>query len=134
MVHAMKKLALLALPAAFALALTTNAFAADGNAVYSDNCAKCHGDDDKAHATRGYLYFVRNFTNLHWQARRSDDDIYNTISNGPGWWSVMPVFKKTLSEDERRVLVKVVRGCAGMAVGTRMQLNTMHRLMPTMAH
>jgi hypothetical protein len=38
----MKKLALLAIPAAIVLAFATNALA-DGKGVYSDNCAKVHG-------------------------------------------------------------------------------------------
>lgn len=42
----MKKLLLLSLPAALLLALAVNA-RADGQSVYSDNCAKCHGDDGK---------------------------------------------------------------------------------------
>jgi mono/diheme cytochrome c family protein len=107
----MKK-SLLALSATLLLVGTAHADGIDGQALYKDNCSKCHGDNGMAHTTRGYIYFARNFTSAKWQASRSDEDIYNTISNGPGWWSVMPVFKKTLSEDERRALVKVVRGFA----------------------
>lgn len=89
--------------------------AEDGKALYQQNCSKCHGEDGLAHTTRGYLYFARNFTSAGWQANHSDDDIYDTISNGPGWWSVMPAFKETLSEADRRALVRVVRGFAPTA-------------------
>lgn len=82
----------------------------DGQALYKDNCEKCHGDNGMAHTARGYMYFARNFTSAKWQAKRSDEDIYNTITNSPGWYSVMPAFKNRLSDDERKALVKVVRG------------------------
>lgn len=92
--------------------MASAASADDGKSLYQTNCSKCHGDDGFAHTARGYLYFARNFTSPGWQANRSDEDIYDTISNGPGWWSVMPAFKETLSEADRRALVRVVRGFA----------------------
>lgn len=94
----------------FATLLIGISHADDGKTIYQDNCQKCHGENGNAQTTRGYLYFARNFTSASWQAKRSDDDIYNIISQGPGWWSVMPAFKNRLSEDERRALVKIVRG------------------------
>lgn len=48
-----KKLALLAFPAAFAFAFTPNASVADGKTVYADSCAKCHGDDGKGATKMG---------------------------------------------------------------------------------
>lgn len=89
-----------------AAALAGPAFAIDGPALYKENCRKCHGDDGKAHTFRGYLYFAQDLSDPKWQARHNDDELFNYISKGPG---MMPAFKKSLSEEERRVLVEVVR-------------------------
>jgi mono/diheme cytochrome c family protein len=78
----MKKLALLALPAAFALALTTNAFAADGKAVYSDHCAKCHGDDGKGATKMGEKLGARDYTDATVQASLTDDQAFKSIKEG----------------------------------------------------
>jgi len=78
----MKKIALLALPAAFALALTTTAFAADGQAVYADNCAKCHGDDGKGATKMGTKLGARDYTDVTVQASVSDDQAFKSIKEG----------------------------------------------------
>jgi mono/diheme cytochrome c family protein len=78
----MKKLALLLIPAAFALALTTNAYAADGKAVYSDNCAKCHGDDGKGATKMGTKLGARDYTDATVQASVSDDQAFKSIKEG----------------------------------------------------
>ena len=78
----MKKLALLALPAAFALALTTNAFAADGKAVYADNCAKCHGDDGKGATKMGQKLGAKDYTDAKVQNSITDADAFKSIKKG----------------------------------------------------
>ncbi len=78
----MKKLALLALPAAFALALTTTAFAADGKAVYSDNCTKCHGDDGKGATKMGTKLGAKDYSDATVQAAVSDDQAFKSIKEG----------------------------------------------------
>ena len=79
---AMKKLALLAIPAAFALAFTTNAFAADGKAVYADNCAKCHGDDGKGATKMGQKLGAKDYTDAAVQAAITDDKAFKSIKEG----------------------------------------------------
>ena len=78
----MKKLALLAIPAALALAFTTNAFAADGKAVYSDSCAKCHGDDGKGQTKMGLKLEARDYSDAKVQDSVSDDQAFKSIKEG----------------------------------------------------
>jgi len=81
MVHARKKLALLALPAAFALALTTNAFA-DGQSVYADSCAKCHGADGKGATKMGTKLGCKDYSDAAVQSAVSDDQAFKSIKEG----------------------------------------------------
>ena len=78
----MKKFGLFALPAAFALALTTNAFATDGKAVYADHCAKCHGDDGKGATKMGQKLGARDYTDASVQASFTDEQAFKSIKEG----------------------------------------------------
>lgn len=78
----MKKLALLAFPAAVAIAFTTNAMAADGKVVYAAQCAKCHGDDGKGGARMGQKLGARDYTDAAVQAAFTDEQAFKSIKEG----------------------------------------------------
>jgi mono/diheme cytochrome c family protein len=78
----MKKLALLAIPAALVLGLAANALADDGKAVYADHCAKCHGDDGKGQTKMGLKLEARDYTDAKVQDAFTDDEAFKAVKEG----------------------------------------------------
>ena len=79
---------------------------ADAPKLYSKHCATCHGNDGRARTFKGKLKHARDLTDAEWQARVSDERIFNSINNGRG---KMPDFEKKLSESQINALVGYVR-------------------------
>ena len=75
-------------------------------ALYSRNCASCHGRDGRAKTLKAKLNHARNLTDSEWQNRVSDERIFNSVMNGKG---KMPGYGKKLSETEIDSLVNYVR-------------------------
>lgn len=73
------------------------------DALYSAQCAKCHGADGKGLSS---LPDIPDFTDAKWQTSRSDQQIADSINNGG---RIMPGFKDTLSTADIQALVKQVR-------------------------
>jgi mono/diheme cytochrome c family protein len=106
----MKKLALLALPAAFALALTsTTAFAADGKAVYTDNCAKCHGDDGKGATKMGTKLGARDYSDATVQASFTDDQAIKSVKDGMKKDDKTLMKPSELSDDDIKASIAYLR-------------------------
>jgi mono/diheme cytochrome c family protein len=75
--------------------------------LYQEHCAKCHGTSGAADNWRGYMYFARSFRDKQWQNKHTDADILADINKGP---RIMPSFEKTLSEEQKNALIRVIRG------------------------
>jgi len=75
-------------------------------ALYSKNCARCHGKDGRAKGLKAKATGARNLTDPQWQDRVSDERIFNSINNGKG---KMPAYGKKLSDSEIEALLNYVR-------------------------
>jgi copper transport protein len=83
---------------------------ATGKAVYATNCVPCHGVSGKGDGPIGITLNPRpaDLTIHAVPGVHSDGQLYEWITNGfPG--SVMPAFKKVLSDDDRWNLVNFIR-------------------------
>lgn len=79
---------------------------ADGRAVYSNNCARCHGGDGTGQTTMGQMTEAPNLTDAAWQRGKSTSRMVASVSNGRGQ---MPAFKKKLSRQEMAAAVAYIR-------------------------
>jgi mono/diheme cytochrome c family protein len=72
--------------------------------LYNRYCIRCHGVDG-----RGVwdIPGVPDFTNLRWQASRSDDQIARITIEGRG--AVMPPFRGTLTLEESWAMARYLR-------------------------
>lgn len=78
----------------------------DAGAIFSSECATCHGKDGKAKTFKAKLNHARNLTDATWQTEVTDERLYNSIHNGKG---KMPAFGKKLSDPQINALVAYVR-------------------------
>lgn len=77
-----------------------------GEQLFQQHCAKCHGSTGQANTWRGWLFFAKNLSKPSWQNSVSDDEITQAIKQGPG---VMPAYADSLSSDEQQNILKFVR-------------------------
>ena len=103
-----------------ALALAGTLAAADGPKLYEKHCLKCHGASGKGDGKSAKLFDPKpnDFTEAKWQAKVTDDQIFDATKNGKNAKSIkvgkkMPEFSKKLKDDEITAVVKVVRGFGG---------------------
>jgi cytochrome c6 len=78
-------------------------FAADAAAIWSQQCASCHGKDGSGNSTMGKKLGVKDYTK---DQGFSDAEAANVIKNGKG---KMKGFKGKLSDADVKALVSYVR-------------------------
>ncbi len=78
----------------------------DAKALFTSECATCHGKDGQAKTFKAKFNHARNLTDAKWQAEATDERLYNSIRNGKG---KMPAFGKKLSDSQINALVAFVR-------------------------
>jgi mono/diheme cytochrome c family protein len=80
------------------------------SALFKQYCAKCHGEDGKAETARGKKLKARNFTDVEFQASKTDAQLIKTVTEGD---EDMPPFGKKLTKEQIESLVQNdVRGFA----------------------
>ena len=79
------------------------AFAADGAALWTQNCASCHGKDGSGNTAMGKKLGVKDYTKSQ---SFSDAEATNVITNGKG---KMKAYKGKLSDADIKALVAYVR-------------------------
>ena len=105
----MKKL--LTLTIALAALAAWSARAADGNALYTEHCAKCHGEDGKGQTKMGQKFGAKDYTDAKVQAELKDEAIVKAIKEGFKDKDGKTVMKPTegVTDDDVKALVTRMR-------------------------
>src|SRR5271166_5715040 len=78
--------------------------------LFLKRCVKCHGADGTGNKARDRFPEIPDFTNVSWQARRTDARLLESILDGKG--EDMPPVRGKISEQQARGLVACVRAFA----------------------
>ena len=106
----MKKIIILGLALLAAGALSASA--ADAKAIWTKDCAKCHGEDGKGKTKMGEKLGVKDYTDAKVQAEMKDAGMAKAIKDGVKEKDSDKVKMKAfadLSDDEVNALVAQVR-------------------------
>ena len=82
----------------------------EASALFSKECATCHGKDGQAKTFKAKFNHARNLTDAKWQTEVTDERLFNSVHNGKG---KMPAFGKKLSDSQINALVAFVRTLKG---------------------
>lgn len=83
------------------------ATAKSADALFKQNCARCHGADGRGETAIGKIMNAPDMTDADWwQKRGNTAALVRTVTNGKGG---MPSFKKKLTRPEINSLVSYVR-------------------------
>lgn len=86
-------------------------FAADGNALYEEHCANCHGADGKGQTKMGKKLGIRDYSDPKVQASFSDEEAFKAIREGKrddkGKLQMKPI--EEISDDDVKAVVRHLR-------------------------
>ncbi len=84
-----------------------------GKALYTDNCASCHGEQGKGDGPDAMMYspMPADLSDAHMMSEMTDGEIFYKITEGR---KPMPSFKKKLADEQRWQLVNFLRTLASM--------------------
>ncbi len=101
---------ILTLSIAIMAAAAVSARAADAQATYEKDCAKCHGKDGKGQTKMGQKWGAKDYTDAKVQAELKDDAAFKAIKEGykkDGKEVMKP--SEGLSDEEIKGLVAYMR-------------------------
>jgi len=78
--------------------------AADGAAIFKNNCVICHGPEGKGYPALK----TPNFTDPKWQASAKDKEMKEVIKNGKKG-TAMPAFSGQLKDDDISAVIAYIR-------------------------
>jgi cytochrome c oxidase cbb3-type subunit 3 len=78
--------------------------AANGSAIFKENCAMCHGDDGKGSAAMK----TPDFTSSKWQASTTNKTMRDVIKNGKKGTGMM-AFGNKLKDDDVSAVIAYIR-------------------------